>query len=108
MLTFEKLDRDHVASLKCSVCARFEDKLQSSRNYNPEFVIGTKNLRVSAFKDHVATDMHQHSMILFSKSRSSDVTQYMPIVKALCTAWCSGSTAGYLTEALDFLVGLAS
>ena len=58
-LVFEKLDRDHVASLKCSVCARFEEKLRSCRNYNPAFVVGTKNLRASAFKDHAAAEMHK-------------------------------------------------
>ena len=84
-LTFEKLDRDHVAKLKCSVCARFKEKLRGCRNYNPAFVVGTKNLRGSAFKDHAASEMHKRSMMLLSKSRSSDVTQYAPIAKALST-----------------------
>ena len=40
-LTFEKLDRDHVAFVKCSVCGRFEEKLRGCRKYNPAFVVGT-------------------------------------------------------------------
>ncbi len=45
----------------------------------------TKNLRVPAFKDHAATDMYKRFKILFTKSQSSDVTQYAPIAKALST-----------------------
>ena len=83
--TFEKLDRDHVAMLKCSVCARFKEKLRGCHNYNPAFVVGTKNLRASAFKDHAATEMHKRSMILLRNSRLSDVTQYTQVAKALST-----------------------
>ena len=84
-LTFEKLDQDHVASLKCSVRTKFEEKLHSCRNHNPAFIVGTKNLRASAVKEHATTEMHKLSMILLAKSRSSDVTQYTPIAKALST-----------------------
>ena len=68
-LTFEKLGREHVALLKCAVCGRFEEKLRGCRNYNSAFVVGTANLRVSAVKDHAATEMHKRSMMLLRKSR---------------------------------------
>ena len=84
-LTFEKLGRDHVALLKCTVCGRFEEKLRGCRNYNPAFVVGTTNLRVSAVKDHADTDMHKRSMLLLSKSRSKNAVEYAPIAKALST-----------------------
>ena len=84
-LTFEKLGRDHVALLKCTVCGRFEEKLRGCRNYNPAFVVGTTNLRVSAVKDHADTDMHKRSMLLLSKSRSKNAVEYVPIAKALST-----------------------
>ena len=32
-LEFEKHDRDYIATLKCSVCIRFEEKLRSLRNF---------------------------------------------------------------------------
>ena len=71
--------------LKCAVCSRFEEKLSSCCNYNPAFVVGTNNLQVSAVKDHANTEMHKCSMLLLSKSRSSNVTEYTPIVRALST-----------------------
>ena len=74
-----------MASLKCSVCARFEEKLRSCRNYSPALVVGMKNMRAPAFKDHATTEMHKQAMILFSKSQSSNVTQYAPIAKAFST-----------------------
>ena len=74
-----------MTSLKYSVRARFEDKLESCRNYNRGFVVGTKNLRVSAFKEHATTEIHKRAMLLFRKSQSSNVTQYAPIAKAIST-----------------------
>lgn len=84
-LIYDKLDRDHVEALKCSVCIRFKDKLHGCRNYNKAFVEGSRNLRASSFKDHAATDMHKRAMILFHKSRSTDITEYSAIAKALST-----------------------
>ena len=83
-LAYEKLDCDHVASLKCSsVCIQFVDKIHSCRNFNPAFIEGSQNLRASSFKVHAATDMHKRAMILFHKSRSSDVAEYTPIARPL-------------------------
>ena len=62
-LTFDKLDREDVATLKCSVCIKFEKKLQSTRNYNAAFIVGSTNLQTSSFKDHAATDMHKLAML---------------------------------------------
>ena len=84
-LAYDKVDRDHLASLKRSVCIRLADKIQSCRNFNPAFIEGLQNLRASFFKDNTATDMHKHAMILFHKSRSGDVVEYAPIARALST-----------------------
>ena len=83
-LTFEKLDRDHVALLKCNVCSRFEGKLRGCHNYSPAFVVGTSNLRVSAVKDDAGTEMHKCSMLLLNKSKASDI-EYTLITRALST-----------------------
>ena len=37
------------------------------KNFNPAFIIGSKNLRTSSFKDDVASDMRQHAMVLYKK-----------------------------------------
>ena len=74
-LKYEKADRDYVAMLKCSMCIQFNEKRRGMRNYNPAFVVGSKNLRASSYKDHAATDMHKRAMLLSKKQSSSDVTE---------------------------------
>ena len=75
--------RNHVYSLKCAVCSQFKEKLISMRNYCPAFIEGTTNVRTTAFKEHAATDMHAHSMVLFKKQHARDITEYSPIAAAL-------------------------
>ena len=74
-------DRNRVYSLKCAVCSQFKEKLISMRNY-PVFIEGTTNVRTTAFKEHAATDMHAHSMVLFKKQHARDITEYSPIAAA--------------------------
>ena len=84
-LKYDKVDREYVATLKCSVCFRFNDKLRSARNYNSTFVVGSTNLRASAFKEHAASDMHLRAMTLLKKSQGSALVEYAPIAKMLST-----------------------
>ena len=84
-LKYDKADREYVATLKCSVCIEFQDKLRGMRNYKPAFIGGSTNLRTSNFKDHAATNMNARAMLLLKKQNSSDVTEYAPIAKALHT-----------------------
>lgn len=81
-LEYGLVDRTYVSCLKCSKCARFADKLEGVRNFNPAFIEGSKNLRASAFKDHARTDMHKRAMLLFKKSQSRHITEYAAIAKA--------------------------
>lgn len=71
-----------VSSMKCNVCV---NKLVTYRNYSSAFIDGSRNLCTSAFKDHAKSDMHQRAILLAKKSDASDVTEYAPIAKALCT-----------------------
>ena len=84
-LKFERADRDQVPSLtcKCAVCARFNNKLVSMRNYCPTIVEGTTNIKMSLFKEHAATNNNARAMVLFKKQQSSSFCEYTPIVKAL-------------------------
>ena len=66
----------------CCVSAEFSEKLRGMRNYNPAFVVSSKNLRVSSYKDPAATNMHKRALLLFKKQRSTDVTEYAFIAKA--------------------------
>ena len=52
------------------------------RNYRAAFVDGTTNVRLSTVKDHRATDMHAHAMMLLRKKSGSHVTEYAPIAAA--------------------------
>ena len=42
----------------CKTCLKFEDKIKSSKNYNPSFVEGCSNFRKSAIVEHAKTEMH--------------------------------------------------
>ena len=84
-LKYDKVDREYVATLKCSVCFRFKNKLCSARNYSPAFVVCSTSLRASAFKEHAESDMHQRTMTLLKKSQGSVVVEYAPIAEILST-----------------------
>ena len=81
-LAYEKVDRHHVALLRCSVCKRFEERIKNSRNFSPAFIDGTSNLRTLSFKDHAKSDMHGRAMELLRREQSTSVTEYSPIARA--------------------------
>ena len=56
-LVYDKIDRYHVSHLRCSICTRFQDKIESSRNFSRAFITGKSNLCTSAFRDHAKSDM---------------------------------------------------
>ena len=66
-LCYKMEDRDHVLSLNCCVCTQFRQKLECMRNYNKAYVVGSKNLRASSFKDLASSEMHSHAMLLLKK-----------------------------------------
>ena len=94
-------DREHVSTLKCSVCKQFKDRLISMRNYNPAFVEGTANTRTSAFKEHACTEMHKRSMALYKQQHSSNVCEYAPIAKALMMPSMDDLTRARLKRKFD-------
>jgi len=81
-LDYEKMDQEFVLSLKCKVCCKFEDKIQSVRNFNCAFINGSKNLSSSAMKDHGKNDMHQTAMRLYNKHKAKSITEYSPLARA--------------------------
>ena len=74
-----------VSALKCSVCMQYEEKLRGCKNFTSVVIVGSKNVRSSAFKEHADSDMHKRAMILFQQAHSTHVSQYAPIAKALTT-----------------------
>ena len=66
--------------IQCTYCLiQFQDSIRGSRNFNPAFIVGSKNLRASVFKHHAKSDMHRHAMQLFKKSESKNVTEHARI-----------------------------
>ena len=61
-------------------------KLIGCRNYSSAFIMGSTNLRSSAFRDHGKSDMHQYAMHLLKKSCSKHITEYAPIILFVCFA----------------------
>lgn len=53
------------------------------RNFKPGFIDGSRNMRVSSFKDHAASDMHCLSYAPISKESSTSAMEYAPIARAL-------------------------
>ena len=85
-LSYDKANRDSVSVQKCSVCIRLQDKLRSDKNFNSAYILGLMNLQTSSFKDHAASDMHQHAMKLLKRSQSNgNVSTNAPIAKPLTT-----------------------
>ena len=100
-LKFDMADRDHVATLKCSVCSRFKKKLESMRNYRAAFIDGTTNYRTSTFKEHAATDMHARAMLLLKKEQSTSVCEYSPIAIALAQSSMDATTRETVKKKFD-------
>ena len=53
----DRADRSRVVALKCSICARFRDRLVGRRNYSAAYIEGSVNLRASSYKEHAASEM---------------------------------------------------
>ena len=100
-LTYDKMTTNHecVDSLKCLWCIKYKDRLIGCRNYNAAFVVGSKNLGVSAVKEHSLSEMHKRAMMLFNKSQGRQITEYSPIAKAL--SFLDESTACQLKKKFD-------
>ena len=78
-------DRSVVENLECKMCSRLVNKIRGSKNFSDSFVVGSRNLKTSAFKDHAASEIHRHEVTLFGKEQSSgNPIEYAPIARALC------------------------
>ena len=64
------VDREYVTT-QCA--SSFNKKLRGMRTYNSAFVVGSKKVQASTYKDHAATDKQ-----CFLEASSSDVTEYAP------------------------------
>ena len=51
-----------VVAMFCEVCRKYEDKIQSLRNYSPVWIHGSTNLKTSSVTDHAKSDQHRAAM----------------------------------------------
>ena len=56
-----------VTSMSCKCCKQFKDRIISLRNYSPEWVTETSNVRLSAVKSHAASSPHSYAYDLYCK-----------------------------------------
>ena len=80
-LECDKFDRKFV---KVQVCIRYIDRLIGSRKFNSAFIEGSINLHVSAFKEHVRSDMHKLAMVFFNRSAGAVEGPILCMLDASC------------------------
>ena len=49
-------------TMKCLLCTKYMDKITPCKNYNPSFIDGSDNFRLSSVTSHQATDMHNDAI----------------------------------------------
>ena len=76
-----------VVALRCSVCCRFKERIESSRNFSNKWIVGTDSLRTSNIRDHARTNQHCMAMNLLEKEhaivRGDGPSFYAPIARAI-------------------------
>ena len=56
--TFQSGKKVFIA-LRCSVCSRFKERVQSSRNFRDKWISGADSLRTGNIRDHSKTNQHE-------------------------------------------------
>ena len=54
----------------CSLCAKYEDEIKSCKNFNPMFITGSNNFRLSTVKCHTGSEMHEKSLLIRDKEEA--------------------------------------
>ena len=55
--------------MKCKLCVKWEENIDSCKNYSEAFIKGSKNYRKSAVSEHEKTLQHEKSKELEEKAR---------------------------------------
>ena len=95
-LKYTIINHFYVDTLTCSICAYFRSKLEGMHNYNPAYIEGPRNLRMSSIKDHAARTMHVWAISLHLakiKHLSKSQLGHHSILNS-CTAVCVGMDVG--------------
>ena len=78
-----------VVALRCSICCRFKERIQSLRNFSDKWILGADSLRTSNIRDCSKTNQHVQAMRLLAKehatARGDGPSSYAPILQAMST-----------------------
>ena len=78
-----------VTQLRCSVCSKFESRIEGRRNYSAKWIRGADSVRTSSIRDHANSDQHLHATSLLQRECASaegrSLASFAPIAKALST-----------------------
>ena len=82
-------NRDLVATLWCSVCRQYKDRLCSMKNYSDVWIKGLSNQCTSSVLDHVSSEQHKAAMSHFraaqARAENEPVATYAPKARCLLT-----------------------
>ena len=76
-LVFE-MDGDRASLLRCNICCKFKDRLESMRNFRLAYIEGSSNVKTSSFKEHADSEMHKRAMELQRKSQGTATINDVP------------------------------
>ena len=86
-VTMLQFGKKVVVALRCSVCCRFKQQIESSRNFSDKWILGADSLRTSNIRDHAKTNQHELAMKLLAKehaiAKGASTSTYAPIVQAM-------------------------
>ena len=76
-----------VVALQCSVCCRFKERIEYSRNFSDKWIVGADSLHTSNIRDHAKIIQHCTAMSLLEKehtiARGDGPSTYAPIARAI-------------------------
>ena len=79
----------HVETLWCAVCKKFEDKIRGVKNFSCAWVVGSTNAKVSNVLDHARSEQHRIAMVQLraeqAKSTNAPIATYAPIARSMHT-----------------------
>ena len=79
--------KKEVVALRCTVCCRFKERIQSFRNFSDKWIVGADSLCTSNIRDHTKTNQHYLAMKLLEKelaiAKGDGPSTYASIARAI-------------------------
>ena len=63
-------DGQHLISMKCSMCTKYEKSIDHIQGFNSEWIVGSTNFRSSNAERHATSKAHGKAMEIFMKERN--------------------------------------